>query len=112
MYVSINKGDGSGDKPPSFTYLGLVKSSEGPQNRVKLADIDGDGRGDYGVIRDGKVHFWRNGWVDDKPAYWQYLGIRSQLNSGQSGDAHALGVRFEDINGDVRFYNPVSCPRS
>lgn len=32
------------------------------RNFVVLADIDGDGRGDYGrVDYDGNVQFWRNG---------------------------------------------------
>ncbi|KAL2202779.1 hypothetical protein CC79DRAFT_1344773 [Sarocladium strictum] len=103
--VSINNGDGNhgSGKPPTFKNIGLVKTSEGPQARVRLADIDGDGRADYGVIgSDGKVRFWRNGWVKDKPEYWESLGIRSQISSGESGDAHAAGVRFEDINGDGR----------
>ncbi|SPN96486.1 uncharacterized protein DNG_00014 [Cephalotrichum gorgonifer] len=101
--LSVNQGDGSGDTPPTFKDAGLIKTSEGKQSRVRLADIDGDGRGDYGIIGDdGKIRFWRNGWVDDVPKFWQYLGVRSSLNSGESGDTHADGVRFEDINGDGR----------
>ena len=45
--LAINKGDGSGTKPPTFTNLGLVKTNEGyPRERVRMVDIDGDGRGE------------------------------------------------------------------
>ncbi|KAH7129387.1 family 3 carbohydrate esterase [Dactylonectria estremocensis] len=92
LYLSINQGDGDrvAGKPPTFKFLDKIKENEGyAQDRVGLADIDGDGRSDYGILDDGgNVHFWRNGWVNDKPEYWQSLGLR--------------GVRFEDINGDGR----------
>ncbi|KPM46037.1 hypothetical protein AK830_g415 [Neonectria ditissima] len=61
LYLSINKGDGNGNNPPSFEFLDKIKENEGyKQDRVRLADIDGDGRGDYGILDDGgNVHFWR-----------------------------------------------------
>ncbi|KAF7556324.1 hypothetical protein G7Z17_g1541 [Cylindrodendrum hubeiense] len=100
-YLAINQGDGSrsAGKSPTFKLVsstGLIKSNEGQgRDRVVLADVDGDGRGDYGIIDDsGDVYFWRNGWVTDKPKYWQALGLRF--------DGHTSGTRFEDINGDGR----------
>ncbi|KAF4998528.1 hypothetical protein FDECE_11769 [Fusarium decemcellulare] len=100
-YLSVNKGDGSrsGNKPPSFKYMGKIKDTEtNDRKRVVLADIDGDGRGDYGVIVDSStVRFWRNGWVEDAPKYWQSLGV---IWSSTFGDVEA--IRFEDVNGDGR----------
>lgn len=40
---------------------------------------------------------WRNGWIADKPAYWQGRGQRF---SGKNME-NLIGVRLEDINGDV-----------
>ncbi|GAB1210904.1 hypothetical protein ATERTT37_000014 [Aspergillus terreus] len=101
-YASINNGDGDAEsnKPPSFTDIGLWKSPEGyDQAHVRLADIDGDGRADYcGLADNGDVTCWRNGWIEDVPAYWQPLGKR--FTGKGMGDLR--GVRFEDINGDGR----------
>lgn len=103
-YLSVNQGDGDrgAGRPPTFKRVSdtaKIKDTEGyAQDRVVLADIDGDGRGDYGIIDDGgNVHFWRNGWVDAIPKYWQALGLR--FTAKNMGDLN--GVRFEDINGDV-----------
>ncbi|KAJ3542506.1 hypothetical protein NM208_g4051 [Fusarium decemcellulare] len=46
----------------------------------------------------GNVRFWRNGWVNDMPQYWQDLGRRFS----DTGLGSYAGVRFEDINGDGR----------
>ncbi|KAL5362439.1 hypothetical protein BJX96DRAFT_177152 [Aspergillus floccosus] len=99
-YASINQGDGTDSMPPSFKYIGKIKVSEGyPQERVRLADIDGDGRADYCVLADnGDITCWRNGWIEDVPKYWQPLGKR--FTGKGMGDIN--GVRFEDINGDGR----------
>lgn len=104
LYLSINQGDGdrAAGRPPTFKRVSdsaKIKDTEGyAQDRVVLADIDGDGRADYGIIDDsGNVHFWRNGWIDDIPKYWQALGLR--FTAKGMGDVR--GVRFEDINGDV-----------
>ncbi|OBT86293.1 hypothetical protein VE02_05585 [Pseudogymnoascus sp. 03VT05] len=103
LYLSVNKGGGSGNTPPTFKRVsdtGFIKSSEGEQARVRLADIDGDGRADYGIMdKDGSIRFWRNGWINDIPQYWQYLGVRATIPGGYS---HVDGVRFEDIKGDGR----------
>ncbi|KAM0544199.1 hypothetical protein ACHAPJ_011950 [Fusarium lateritium] len=101
-YLSINRGDGNraAGKSPTFRHVGKIKSNEGAdRDHVVLADIDGDGRGDYGTLDAmGNVRFWRNGWVNDIPQYWQDLGRRFD-NTGLGSYA---GVRFEDINGDGR----------
>ncbi|CAG8097452.1 unnamed protein product [Penicillium olsonii] len=99
-YASVNQGDGTDSKPPTFKSIGKIKSSEDhPQDRVRLADIDGDGRADYCVLAgNGDITCWRNGWVDDVPKYWQPLGKR--FSGKDMGDIN--GVRFEDINGDGR----------
>ncbi|KAJ3941997.1 uncharacterized protein N0V96_007482 [Colletotrichum fioriniae] len=100
-YLSINNGDGSrGVRPPTFRHLGLIKSTEtSSRDNVRMADIDGDGRGDYLVIdKLGTVTAWRNGWVDDKPKYWQALGVRWEDQYTRD----IKGVQFHDINGDGR----------
>ncbi|KAM0330967.1 hypothetical protein ACHAQA_003924 [Verticillium albo-atrum] len=103
LHLSVNEGNGSGDRPPTFKYIGHIKNSEGTQSRVRLADIDGDGRGDYGVIGDdGSIRFWRNGGNGDKPEFWQPLGIRSTMKPILPGTSQFEGFRFEDINGDGR----------
>ncbi|KAL4898828.1 hypothetical protein BDW74DRAFT_184352 [Aspergillus multicolor] len=99
-YASINNHDGSNSNLPTFTYKGKWKDREGyNQANVRLADIDGDGRADYCVVAgSGDISCWRNGWIDDMPAYWQALGVR--FTGKGMGDI--AGVRFEDINGDGR----------
>ncbi|KAM5381701.1 hypothetical protein ACJZ2D_002921 [Fusarium nematophilum] len=99
-HLSVNQKDGSGSNPPSFKYHGLIKDNEGyAQDRVRLADIDGDGRADYCILDDsGNVHCWRNGGVKEFPEFWQKLGLR--FTAKGMGDMR--GVRFEDINGDGR----------
>ncbi len=94
VYVSINnKGGGS------FTGPQLWKTTEGPvQARVRLADIDGDGRADYCTIADnGDISCWRNWGTGDLPLGWQALGV---VFTGK-GMGNVDGVRFADINGDV-----------
>ena len=97
--MSINNKDGTSTKPPTFRNLGQVKKTEGwAQDRVRLADIDGDGRTDYCILDDGgNVRCWRNGGTKDAPEYWQDLGTR--FTAKGMGDMR--GVRFADINGDV-----------
>lgn len=70
-YVSINEGTGN------FTDGGLWKGNEGlPQDRVRLADIDGDGRTDYCTIADnGDISCWRNG-GQGKCSFPRFMGTR------------------------------------
>lgn len=102
-YLSINRWDGTDTTPPTFKRVSdtaLIKTNEGySQDRVRLADIDGDGRADYCILDDGgNVHCWRNDWIDDIPKFWEPLGLRFTAK----GKGDIRGVRFEDINGDGR----------
>ncbi|KAG7113316.1 Multidomain esterase like protein [Verticillium longisporum] len=75
------------------------------QDRVRLGDIDGDGRLDYCVIRDGgNIHIkcYRNGGLGNEAAYWQDLGSGGPVFSAKDmGDIR--GVRlvsiWENVNG-------------
>ncbi len=110
LYLSINQGGGN-FKRASDTAL--IRSTGAAQDRVRLADIDGDGRGDYGVVaNDGSIRFWRNGGNGNVPAYWQDLGVRSTMKPGDSGTDALAGIRFADINGDVSYPispSPIPC---
>ncbi|KAF5566618.1 fg-gap repeat domain-containing protein [Fusarium napiforme] len=100
--LSVSQGDGdkSGSKRPTFKLHGEIKKNEGfEQDRVRLADIDGDGRGDYCIIDDGgKIQCWRNGGTSEAPEYWKALGTR--FTAKNMSDSN--GVRFADNNGDGR----------
>jgi hypothetical protein len=63
-FASINNGDGGGATLPTFRYVGKIKDAVPGylQARVRLGDVDGDGRADYCVIADnGDITCWRNG---------------------------------------------------
>ena len=67
-YASINNGDGNDVHPPTFTSIGKWKDAEPgyDQAHVRLADVDGDGRGDYCVLDpNGDIACWRNGWISE-----------------------------------------------
>ncbi|CAG7557831.1 unnamed protein product [Fusarium equiseti] len=86
LRMSLNQGNGNGEKPLSFKYIGLIKSGEGHQDRVRLADIDDDDRVDYGIVADnGHVTFWRNGGNGEKPEFWQKLGVKATMAPTESG---------------------------
>ncbi|KAK5637685.1 hypothetical protein RRF57_013400 [Xylaria bambusicola] len=99
MYVSINEGN----NPPTWRDVGKFKDAVPgyPQARVRLGDIDGDGRLDYCVINDdGSLHCWRNGGIlSDSAAYWQDLGV--VFKTSQTLPDISM-MRFVDINGDFR----------
>ncbi|GKU06546.1 carbohydrate esterase family 3 protein [Fusarium langsethiae] len=98
LYVSINKGG----SPPTFQNVGLYKKQEMGlgRDRVRLGDMDGDGRLDYCVISNaGNIHCWRNGGVGDKAAYWQDMGEGSHIFASKNkGDMR--GVQLVEINGE------------
>ncbi|KAK5655613.1 hypothetical protein OQA88_5544 [Cercophora sp. LCS_1] len=101
VFATINNGiidEDAGNL--TTTYAGLWKSIEGyPQARVRIADIDGDGRADYCVVKDNAdIACWRNGGTNIMPDFFQPLGT---VFTGKGlGDVN--GVRFFDINGDGR----------
>ena len=105
-YLSINQGDGTASKLPSFRHVtGLdgenkIKETEGfKQDLIRMADIDWDGRGEYLVIDNGgNIRAWRNGWVNDFPKYWEPLGTRF----GAKGQDTITSVNLLDLNGDGR----------
>ncbi|KAG9249745.1 uncharacterized protein F5Z01DRAFT_631089, partial [Emericellopsis atlantica] len=94
MHASLNEGG----NPPTFRQLGLYKSPElgKGRDRVRLGDIDGDGRLDYCVMPDtGDVHCWRNGGLGAKAAYWQDLGSGGPVFTAK-GMGDMRGVQFAD----------------
>ncbi|KAI1733454.1 hypothetical protein F4680DRAFT_454935 [Xylaria scruposa] len=99
MFVSINEGT----NPATWRDVGKFKDAVPgyPQARVRLGDIDGDGRLDYCVINDdGSLHCWRNGGIlSDSAAYWQDLGVI--FTTSQTLPDISM-MRFVDINGDFR----------
>ncbi|KAI0967672.1 carbohydrate esterase family 3 protein [Xylaria arbuscula] len=99
MFVSINEGT----NPPSWRDVGKFKNAVSGygQDRVRLGDIDGDGRLDYCVINDdGSLHCWRNGGIlFDSAKYWQDMGIVFKTSETLPDIAM---MRFVDINGDFR----------
>ncbi|KAI0811428.1 carbohydrate esterase family 3 protein [Xylaria sp. FL0064] len=112
----LNQGDGTfkdsnakvriyqrGNYPPSWRDVGKFKDAVSGygQDRVRLGDIDGDGRLDYCVINDnGSLHCWRNGGILlDSAKYWQDMGI--VFSTSESLPDIAM-MRFVDINGDFR----------
>ncbi|KAH6856359.1 hypothetical protein B0I37DRAFT_402917 [Chaetomium sp. MPI-CAGE-AT-0009] len=100
IFASVAQVSANGDIDWASTPPALWKATEGlPQARVRIADIDGDGRADYCVVADnGDVSCWRNGGQGRMPEYWQSLGV---VFTGK-GMGDVAGVRFYDINGDGR----------
>lgn len=103
VWVSLNQGG----NPPKFKSLGqVVVTHEGYEaTDVRIADIDGDGRADYCLVKsDGSVICSRNGGTGDSFA-WQGFqtagGLRETVFNKNPGAAKA-GVVFADLNGDFR----------
>ena len=104
LHMSRNNGDGdrNANRLPTFEYLGRIMTGKAPQKQIRLADIDGDGRVDYGVVHgNGNVEFWRNGGTGKTPGFWQHLGVRSTMSPLTAANDRNDGIRFEDINGDA-----------
>lgn len=93
--VHLNKG---GDTGGGWADLGKV--AYGTTNRpeqVRIADFDGDGRGDYLTIADnGAIHAYLNR-GGDKIAPWQHMG---QVAYGTTNDRSR--IRLADHDGDGR----------
>ncbi|KAF2112802.1 hypothetical protein BDV96DRAFT_497426 [Lophiotrema nucula] len=104
-WASINRGG----NPPKFEYIGMIKDSLpwAPQDRIRLGDIDGDGRLDWCAIDDkGDIYCWRNAGVGDAPTeqyggYWQSIEVGAPTFDAK-GQPGIEGVRLIDINGDGR----------
>lgn len=74
-YYTLNLGVDEGVTNP-MVWKGLWKQNIGQaQDRIHIADIDGDGRADYcSVANDGNISCWRNGGFGDAPV-WQAMGV-------------------------------------
>ncbi|QCX74663.1 Cytolethal distending toxin subunit B precursor [Streptomyces sp. YIM 121038] len=91
----INKGtDAKGGG--GWEEAGQIAAGVAPAERVRFADINGDGKADYLVLEDnGAVKAWINKGTDAKGGGgWEEAG---QIAAGV---APAETVRFADINGD------------
>lgn len=95
----LNRAD-TDPRKPNWESIGTIKTNEGlPQANVRFGDIDADGRADYLVLQpDGTIKGWRNSGVQDKPAFWQELGV---IFTG-ADVADMEGIHFIDLNGDGR----------
>ncbi|WP_344121757.1 FG-GAP-like repeat-containing protein [Streptomyces blastmyceticus] len=89
----INNG---GTKHGGWTAFGTFASGVGePDDRVRFADINGDGKADYLVVQDnGVVDAWINNGGSDHGGWTAFGTFASGV--GEPGDK----VRFADINGD------------
>ncbi|WKU47542.1 FG-GAP-like repeat-containing protein [Streptomyces sp. VNUA116] len=85
-----------GDTKDDWTDRGIIATGAGaPGNKVRFADINGDGKADYLVVEDnGSVHAWTNNGGDGH-GRWNDQG-RIATGTG----APRAKVRFADINGD------------
>ncbi|MFC5718582.1 FG-GAP-like repeat-containing protein [Streptomyces gamaensis] len=89
----VNKGGGVRD---DWEKYGLIATGAGPIEKVRFADVNGDGRADYLVVEDdGSVRAWLNNGAGDHDRGWTGVG---QIISGVG--APGGRVRFADINGD------------
>ncbi|KAF2713128.1 carbohydrate esterase family 3 protein [Pleomassaria siparia CBS 279.74] len=111
-FVSLNRGG----TPPKFEFIGAIWSTKTSQARVRLADVDGDGRVDYCTVENNNdLYCWRNGGSGDAPiakygGYWQGIvlvgggGPTYDMTSklGLSDGVDIEGTRLVDMNGDGR----------
>jgi lysophospholipase L1-like esterase len=103
-HVSINR---AGD-PPKFDFIGAIREEKTTQSKVRLADIDGDGRIDFCNVEVNGVYCWRNVGTGDAPTA-KYNGSWEGMLMDGGGttldlprDLFSPQTRFVDINGDGR----------
>ncbi|MEU8844120.1 FG-GAP-like repeat-containing protein [Streptomyces roseus] len=96
LTVHLNRG---GDPAGAAGWLGLGQVATGTtrdRNRVRLADLDGDGRTDYNTVNpDGSLSTYLNR-GGDRHGGWQYLG---RTASGVTTEHEH--VQLADVNGDT-----------
>ncbi|WP_062430592.1 FG-GAP-like repeat-containing protein [Herbidospora daliensis] len=83
-------------RPDPWDYQGQIASTDAPRQEVRFADLNGDGRDDYLLVKgDGRVQAWLNVREGDGVG-WNFRG---DVASGAGPRDH---VRFADLNGDNR----------
>ncbi|MEI5097710.1 VCBS repeat-containing protein [Streptomyces sp. PmtG] len=89
--VWLNKG---GDVRGGWESIGRVAAGVAPAEKVRFADIDGDGKTDYLVVEDdGSVKAWLNNGGDERGGW-------TELGQIAAGVAPRDNVRFADFDGD------------
>ncbi|GAB1822552.1 hypothetical protein HerbRD11066_57160 [Herbidospora sp. RD11066] len=83
-------------RPDTWDYQGQIASTDAPRQEVRFADLNGDGRDDYLLVKDnGRVQAWLNVRQGDGVG-WNFRG---DVASGSGLRDH---IRFADLNGDNR----------
>nr|UMZ45332.1 hypothetical protein [Paramyrothecium sp.] len=98
-YLNLGENIDPNDGPRwGFKSIGTIASGLGPGKRVRIADIDGDGRDDYILLKDnGGATIYRNTWTPGKD-HDNFAPMPDAYTSGvgQSPDE----IDFVDIDGD------------
>ncbi|EPE08332.1 carbohydrate esterase family 3 protein [Ophiostoma piceae UAMH 11346] len=100
LTAALNRGG----NPPTFENVGVVHpefSGDYTRLMVRLADIDGDGRIDYCLIKDYAMWCQRNGGNGETPSFWQDLGS-SVPTFTDHNKRNLSGILLGDINGDFK----------
>ncbi|MER5647683.1 FG-GAP-like repeat-containing protein [Streptosporangium sp. NPDC002524] len=83
-------------RPDPWDYKGQIASTDAPRREVGFADLNGDGRDDYLLVKDnGAVQAWLNVREADRVG-WNHRGEVA------SGSGPRDRIRFADLNGDNR----------
>ncbi|MER5458655.1 FG-GAP-like repeat-containing protein [Micromonospora sp. NPDC002389] len=88
----VGQGGGYG-----WDYAGAITTGTTPgRDRVRFADVDGDGKDDYLVLDDnGATRAWLNRYTPDSGFGWNYVGVIAP-----GVQAPKEQVRFADMDGD------------
>ncbi|MFI7027064.1 FG-GAP-like repeat-containing protein [Micromonospora sp. NPDC049900] len=88
----VGQGGGYG-----WDYAGVITTGVSPgRDRVRFADMDGDGKDDYLVLEDnGATKAWLNKYTPANGFQWDYAGVIAP-----GAGAPKEQVRFADMNGD------------